>query len=177
MDNNYTDIKLLYGASMGVGTAYELLKRDKITIDKIWFDGGGIASNATLLPKMLSPVLIKKHRALEKNPGKGVPNLVRQFGESFAEIRKRNFIKLTEQDIRNICGEYTHRKLVNLPEPVQKRIHFDYGSKDMNLKGARKEIPRYFANSSLTVRNGYGHCGYMAFHTEEYVKELEAFMQ
>ena len=177
LEKGYTEITLLYGASMGVGTAYELLKSGKIRFKKSWFDGGAIAPNAVLMNWLMRTMFLKKLRALKKDPTKPVDNLIKMYGEEFAAMMKENFIKLSEQDITNICNACCHRELVQISPEIRKNICFEYGQSDPNLKAAKKTIKEYFPESRLIVREGYGHCGYMAFHTEEYVKELETFMQ
>ena len=122
-------------------------------------------------------MFLKKLRALKKNPAMPVDNLVKMYGEEFAAMMKENFIKLSEQDITNICNACCHRELVQISPEIRKNICFEYGQSDPNLNAAKKTIKEYFPESGLIVRKGYGHCGYMAFHTEEYVKELEAFLQ
>ena len=176
LENGYTEIELLYGASMGVGTAYELIKSGKVTFKKAWFDGGCLSEKAVFMNWMMRTMFIKKHRKLMKNPTAPATNLIKMYGEDFAAMMKENFLKLSEQDIINICYTCCHRELAELSPELQKNICFEYGESDPNLKSARKAIHKYFPESSLIVRKGYGHCGYMAFHTKEYVEEIEAFL-
>lgn len=176
LDNGYSEVALLYGASMGVATAYEMVKSGKINFKKIWFDGGGFAPNARFMNWMMRTMFLKKHRALIKNPSAPATNLVKMYGEEFAEMMKTNFIKLSEQDLTGICNACSKRELAPISPEIRKNICFEYGQKDPNLKAAKKIIKQYFPESKLIVREGYGHCGYMAFRTEEYVRQLEEFI-
>ena len=177
LERGYTDAELLYGASMGVTAGYELVKSGKIHFRKIWFDGGGLAPHAGFLNWMMKTMFLKKHRALVKDPSLPSENLVKMYGEEFAAMMKENFIKLSEQDIIRICHDCTYRELRKLPVEEQKKICFEYGESDPNLKAAKKVIKQYFPESELIIRKGYGHCGYMAFHTKEYVQDLETCMK
>lgn len=161
---------------MGVGTAYEMLKRNRISFEKIWFDGGSISANAPVLNWFLKTVFLKTHRMLERNPAALPNNLIRSYGQDFAGMLKENFMQLSEQDIINICDECSHRALQTISVETQKKIRFEYGSKDLSLNSAKKVIKQFFPNSLLVIREGYAHCGYMAKHTKEYVQELEAFI-
>lgn len=174
--NNCINIALIFAASMGVGTAFELVKRGKLNIKKMWLDGGCMVAKSSLLTKMITAMFIKRHRYLENNPDDPCTKLVKQYGKVFAAIMKSNFIALSEEDINNIWNSFTHCNFDPIATEVQKTIHFDYGIKDMNLKGAKKILKKNFSNSSLTVRKGYGHCGYFAYKPEEYVSEMESFI-
>ena len=46
ISKGYTDIKLLYGASLGVAVAYRLFTDKDFNIEKAWFDGVALNKNA-----------------------------------------------------------------------------------------------------------------------------------
>ena len=58
------------------------------------------------------------------------------------------------------------------------RAMYSFGENDPDLKFfSKKTIPIYMPKAEVVIRKGYNHCAYMAAHKEEYVKEIEQFME
>ena len=99
------------------------------------------------------------------------------YGYDFAKMMTRNFERITPEDIDAICHACCHYNLRKLTDAEQKKLHLDFGEKDFDLKYSKKSIPVYMPKADMKIRKGYAHCGYMADKTEEYVKEIERFME
>jgi hypothetical protein len=89
----------------------------------------------------------------------------------------KNFERITVSDIDAICHACCHYDLRPLTDEEQKKLHLDFGEKDFDWKYSKKTIPVYMPKAEVTIRPGYPHCGYMAAETEEYVRQIEAFMR
>ena len=88
----------------------------------------------------------------------------------------RNFERISYSDIDAICYACCHYKLFQITKEQQSRLHLEYGEKDFDLVLSKKSIKKYFPYVQPVIRKGYGHCAYMAAHTEDYAKEIELFM-
>ncbi len=173
----YTEIRLLYGASMGVTVAWELLKDPAFHFEKVWLDGAGFTENpppgAGLIGRLLRIGLViyrKFPRHIERS-------FAKHYGPVFAPIMMRNFRKLSDEDIEKVFGAFSCRETGEIPRNLQRRMHLEWGEFDANYRNSRKTVKKRLPEAKALLRAGYGHCGYMAFHTEEYVQELETFMQ
>lgn len=72
------------------------------------------------------------------------------------------------------CNSFRYERCL-LPESVQKRLYFEFGSRDSHIV-CRKLIRRYYPKATITVRKGYGHCVYMFKHKDEYEDILRTYM-
>ena len=90
---------------------------------------------------------------------------------------KQSFMKLSADDIIRICEVCCRRPLEEIPEGLQEKMHIEWRETDPDYRLSRKAVKAHFPESEIIVRKGYGHCGYMTFHTEEYVEEMERFCQ
>ncbi len=167
---------LLYGASMGVDAAYELLKDPTLHFDKIWLDGAGFLSDG---PKYrgIAAALTKAFVALcKKFPGILGRNFSNNYGPVFGPVMRDNFMHFTGEDVIHIFETFSRMSLVPLSPDVLRNLHLEWGGNDNMFDRSRPALQKYFADVPVVRRPGYGHCSYMAYHTEDYVRELETFI-
>lgn len=176
ISKNYQDIQLLYGASMGAATAYELLKDDAVRVEKVWLDGGAFAADAPLVNWMMKTMFHKTAKMFRRNPDLAPESLTKLYGKALTEMMTQNFLKLSDTDIDRICDACCRRELRPLSPDHPREIHLDWGRSDMDYKLSKKALAAYFPHAEVTLRSGYNHCGYLASHTKEYVAELERFL-
>lgn len=172
-----TKIALAYGASLGVAVAYRLFMDCDFDVDRAWFDGVALCRNAVFAEWFAKRLFHQRKRALEKKPVEASGSLAKMYGFDFAKMMTRNFARISLEDIDAICYACCHYDLKPLPDEQQSKLHLDYGSRDFDLWYSRRAIRRYMPKAELVVRKGYTHCGYMAAHEKEYVREMEAFIQ
>ena len=175
LEKGYTKIRLLYGASMGAAAAYELLKDPAFYFEGVWLDGGAFAKKAPFMNWMMRTMFLRKARQLKRNPAAPARRLASLYGEETADMMKQNFMRLSTDDIIRICEVCSFRVLEELPTELQKNIHIEWGEADPDYRISRRALPAYFPQAEVVIRKSYGHCGYMTFHTKEYVEEMERF--
>ena len=145
-------------------------------VRRAWFDGVALSKNARFAEWFMKRLFRSRKKALAKTHAEASPNLVKMYGYEFAKMMTKNFERITISDIDNICYACCHYDLRKLTREEQSRLHLDFGEKDFDLKYSRKTIPVYLPEAELRIRKGYAHCGYMAAHPKEYVKEMEHFL-
>lgn len=176
LETSCTSVELVYGASMGVAVAYRLFMDPEFTVHHAWFDGVALSNSAGFAEWFVSRMFRKRKKLSAKSQGKPSSMLVKMYGYDFAKLMARNFKRITPEDIDAICHACCHYNLRKLTDEEQKKLHLDFGEKDFDLKLSRKSIHVYMPKAELAIRPGYQHCGYMAAHPEEYVKEIERFI-
>ena len=176
MDNGIMQIRLVYGASLGVALAYRLFLDPAFQVEHAWFDGVALARNAGFAEWFMKKLFRSRKKKLSKTNAEASESLVKMYGYDFAKMMTKNFRRITEKDIDNICHACCHYELRLLTDDEQKRLHLDFGEKDFDWKYSRKSVPVYMPKAELTIRPGYQHCSYMAANPKIYVEEIEAFM-
>lgn len=171
------EIKLVYGASLGVAVAYRLFLDTDFAVDHAWFDGVALSRNAGFAEWFMKKLFRNRKKKLEKTHVEASESLVKMYGYDFAKMMTRNFERITPDDIDAICYACCHYDLRKLTDEEQQKLHLDFGEKDFDLKYSRKTIPTYMPKADMKIRKGYAHCGYMADKAKEYVKEIERFME
>jgi pimeloyl-ACP methyl ester carboxylesterase len=175
--NGYTDIKLVYGASLGVAVGWRLFMDEGLTIEHAWFDGVALSEKPSRMAEILISRLFKKRKKkLERTHVEASQSLVKWYGYDFAKRMTKNFERITLNDIDAICYACCHYDMKVLTPEQQRKLHLEYGEKDFDLKLSGKSFPKYMPEVKPVIRKGYPHCGYMAAHTKEYTEEIETFI-
>lgn len=175
--NGYTDIELVYGASLGVAVGYRLFLDPDFHVRHAWFDGVALCRNTGVPEWFMKHLFRSRKKKLARTKVKVSSSLVKMYGYEFAMMMTQNFARITEEDIDAICHACCHYDLRKLTEQEQAKLHLDFGEKDFDWLYSRKTIPVYMPEAELVIRPGYPHCGYIAAHPKEYTEEIEAFMK
>lgn len=174
LKNGYTDIKLVYGASLGVAVGWRLFTDGAFNVEHAWFDGVALSEKPSRMAETLVSGMFKKRKKkLEKTHVEASQSLVNWYGYDFAKMMTQNFERITLDDIDAICYACCHYDMKVLTTEQQQKLHLEYGEKDFDLKLSKKSLPKYMPNVKPVIRKGYPHCGYLAAHTKEYVEEIE----
>ena len=176
LERGFRQISLLYGASLGGAVAYRLFLDSDFEVARLWFDSVMLSSNAPFLEWFTRNLFRKYKKRLARKNYKVSDILIKMYGYDFARMMTKNFERITPNDIDAICYACSHYDLRELTDAEQKKMHFDFGDRDFDLKYSRKTISAYMPEAELTIRKGYIHCGYMAAHPQEYVEQIEAFI-
>ena len=176
LENGYQTIKLLYGASLGVAVAYRLFMDSDFNVEHAWFDGVALNKSAGFMDVMMRRLSKSKKKKLAKTKTEASQSLVKMYGYDFARMMTKNFERITDIDIDDICYACCHYDLKPFTAEQQEKLHLEYGEKDFDLGLSKKALVKYLPNVHPVIRKGYPHCGYMAANQKEYVEEMEAFI-
>ncbi len=176
-EKGYTDIRLLYGASMGVTAAYELLKDPTFHFERIWFDGAVFSDRPPSGMGFIKPAMRVILKFYDLFPGTITSSFVKHYGSFFGEKMKKNFLQLSDEDVVRIFTAIAECRMVEMPEETQQNMHLEWGEQDSGYKSSRPAVEKYLPGAHIVIREGYGHCTYMAMNTAKYVRELEDFIK
>lgn len=175
-EKGWLEIELVYGASLGAAVGMELLAKPGLRVKTAVFDGCPLYQNAPVLRWMMTKVFLKKHRKATAHPGLSEWKMTQLYGPVFGPSMGRTFEAMSEQSIRGIIAACSRCAFPRYPKALEQRLYFEYGSRDSDLKMARKNLAKYYPDATLTVREGYGHCQYMSALAERYGEVLQAYM-
>ncbi|RKM58239.1 hypothetical protein D6853_01490 [Butyrivibrio sp. X503] len=176
-EKGYTDIKLLYGASLGAATGWHIFNDSSFNIEKTWFDGVGLAESNPFIEWIMKRVFHKKKKDVERKYETVEAGLIKEYRETIGKYMTDCLAKFDKKRIDALCEACCRFELKPLSDKQQESLHLDYGENELNLRiiNKAKTIEKYMPKVRPVVRKGLPHCGYIAFHLKEYVDELEEF--
>ena len=151
------ELELAYGASLGGVILLQLLRYKDLKIKKVIFEGCSLWQNSWIQEFFIKKVFIKKHRKAVENRELAVKKMTKLYGEK-ASVMADTFIAMNEESILNIIHDCAFVELPVLTEAEQRKCLFTYGSKEFDLKSAKKFLPKNYPHASLKLWDGYGHC-------------------
>ena len=151
------ELELAYGASLGGVILLQLLRYKDIKIKKVIFEGCSLWQNSWIQEFFIKKVFIKKHRKAVENRELAVKKMTKLYGEK-ASVMADTFIAMNEESILNIIHDCAFVELPVLTEAEQRNCLFTYGSKEFDLKSAKKFLPKNYPHAILKLWDGYGHC-------------------
>ncbi|SEI57373.1 alpha/beta fold hydrolase [Streptococcus equinus] len=175
-EKKYFNIKLVYGASLGVALGWRLFMDETFDVEHAWFDGVALKRNAWLIEVFTRVLFRVKKRMLQKSKESASQSLVKWYGKDLATLMTKNFERISHQEIDAICHVCCHYDLHVLTDEQQAKLHLEYGEKDFDLGISKKAFKKYLPKVDVIIRKGYPHCGYFSANTKAYIEELEAFM-
>ncbi len=173
-ENDIHEVSLAFGASIGGVVLLELLKYKDIKVDKALFEGCSLCQNAGVLEFIVRNIFIYKRKKAIKNNDSANKKIESMYGETMGRMMAENLIRIDEQSIKNICHDCAFIKLPKLSESEQKRCIFCYGSKEINLKYAKRVISKEYPYAILRIWKKQNHCTKITTNMEEYCKMLKA---
>ena len=176
-EKGWIDIVLVYGASLGAAVGIELLAKSELKIHAAVFDGCPLYRDAPFLRWILTKVFLKKHRKAVSNPGLSIQKMTELYGPMVGPSMGKHFEQVSEASIRGIVAACSRCSFPHYPKELERNLHFEYGSKDFDLKVGKKNIAKYYPSASLSIREGYGHCQYMSSLGEQYGEVLKAYLK
>ena len=151
------ELELAYGASLGGVILLQLLRYKDLKIKKVIFEGCSLWQNSWIQEFFIKKVFIKKHRKAVENRELAVKKMTKLYGEK-ASVMADTFIAMNEESILNIIHDCAFVELPVLTEVEQRKCLFTYGSKEFDLKSAKKFLPKNYPYANLKLWDGYGHC-------------------
>lgn len=169
-DNDIKELDFVLGTSLGAIIAFEVYKRNKICINKVYLDGGPFFKFGPLLQKIAAKKFCNICSKIRKNPEnaiKKLDNLFPGIGSEMMEVCCR----ITKESVKNLARACYSFTLPSLDKTEQKAVIFLYGTKEP----ARLCIFRLkkYKYSHIIKKNGFNHCGYLLSCPKEYAEMLK----
>lgn len=173
--NHYNEIELLMGASMGAVVALYVITDSTINFKTIILDGAPVYKNADMFYYLLSFIMQSKQKKASKNPKLGIQKMSKLYGE-LGKSMAASLTNMSTKSMRNILWACSHFDFPTYSDEQQKRIFFQFGSKDIYLKQA-KVIKDKYPDVSISVNENYGHCEFLANNYREYAVMIKNYMR
>lgn len=172
-ENRIDEISLALGVSIGGVVLLELLNYKDIKINRALFEGCSLWQNAGVLELVVRNIFRCKQRKAIKNKELANEKMKSIYGEAIGRVMAQHFTRIDVQSIKNICHDCAFVNLPKLSEEEQKRCIFCYGSKEFDLKCARRVIPQKYPYATLKMWDRQSHCTKITTNTAEYCEMLK----
>ena len=167
-----TQIRLLYGASLGCAVSLHLLRYEDLDIEHVYLDGAPVARLGAVMRGIFAPVLVWQQDMIIRNREKGISDFVKRYGRDIAEHMADSFLKYDKESIYHIGRDCVVGNISNLSRELQKRICFDWGEKELYTKTSMPLVKKIWPDAEVIVRPGMEHCEAMA-QVPDYVEKIE----
>jgi len=157
-----TQIRLLYGASLGCAVSLHLLRYEDLNIEHIYLDGAPVARLSALMRSIFAPVLVWQQDMIIRNREKGISDFVKRYGRDIAEHMADSFLKFDKETIYHIGRDCVVGNTPYLSRELQQRISFDWGEKELYAKTSMPLVKKIWPDAEVIVRPGMEHCEAMA---------------
>jgi pimeloyl-ACP methyl ester carboxylesterase len=179
-----TQIKMVYGQSMGAEIAIELVHQlldIGIMVDKVFLDGAPCIKLPKAYKAVVRAIFLKAVRLLRENKAEDMMNMrfVRQLTNGDTESLRSMMEPVTE-----VVPYLTDKSVINQTEccytfdfPAftkddQKKLYFFYAKEEKAYKTCFKKVKKTYSNANYKVVTGYGHMTYSARETEKYTQMI-----
>lgn len=184
-EKNITQIKMIYGQSMGAEIGIELYRQvlaQHMTVAHCFLDGAPCIKLSSLYKKVMymkfkKMVGMMKGKSVEellqskllKRISNGNTERLRPVLESFA----KTVPFLTTESIKNETECCYTFDFPAMDEESQKKMYFIYGGNEKAYKSCYEGVKNAYPLATYKVMEGYGHLSYSIVNTDEYVKLLK----
>lgn len=169
-ENGIKELDFILGTSLGAIIAFEVYRRNKVHINKVFLDGGPFFNFGSLLQKIMKRKfwsICSKARQNPESAARKIDKLFPGLGIQMCHV----CCHMSKKSVSNLAYACYSYSLPELGEAEQKAITFIYGTKEPALMCSRRlKIYKY---SSFLRKAGYNHCGYLLSHPEEYAEILK----
>ena len=167
-----TQIRLLYGASLGCAVSLHLLRYEDLNIEHAYLDGAPVARLSAVMRRIFAPVLVWQQDMIIRNREKGISDFVKRYGRDIAEHMADSFLKFDKETIYHIGRDCVVGNTPYLSRELQQRISFDWGEKELYTKTSMPLVKKIWPDAEVIVRPGMEHCEAMA-QVPDYVEKIE----
>ncbi|MDO5695852.1 MAG: alpha/beta hydrolase [Eubacteriales bacterium] len=157
-DHHINTIDLTIAASLGGVVVFHLLEHKDIRFTKILLEGTSFHTSSPFVEFAYRKAFLSKHKKALKDKNLAIEKMSRLYGKEAGKIMADVFVNINEESIVNIVHDCTHVHLPSLTEAESANIIFTYGSKDFDLKRAKKMIPKIYPKAKLLIWPNYNHC-------------------
>ena len=181
IDNNISNIKMIYGQSMGAEIGMELISQLNgagIGFDSAFFDGGPFitlskAYKAFMYFKFRTMINIIRKKSVDEllewkflnQFTNGDTASLRNMIESLASISPY----LSDKSIKNECECCYTFNFPVMDKNTQNKIYFFYAKEEKACKTCFRLVKNAYPDAHFKVVKGYGHMTYSVRNTDKYV--------
>ena len=170
-------LAMIVASSIGADLAMAFLTRTRLPVEYVFFDGGQFAQIGRGTRRAMTPFLYLAIKSLYWSKG----GTLRKIMWCDDEAIKPYFIAagkaLTYGSLRRQMADSLEDKpFPPLPEEMQRRVYFEFGSAEEHFK-CREAVMKAYPQGNFPVFEGYNHMQYQIRDPKGFAAMLRALME
>ncbi len=155
--NGITRLRLVVASSIGADLAMAFLTHTGLPVERVFFDGGQFAQISLPLRRIMTPFLYLAIKSLYWSKGKTLKKILWCDDEAIKPYFIAAGRALRYGDLRRQLAESLEDKpFPPLPEELQRRVYFEFGSIEEHYK-YRGAVMAAYPRANYPVFEGYDH--------------------
>ena len=174
---NVTRLGLVAASSIGADLALAFLSQTKLPVEHVFFDGGQFAQIGKATRRMMAPLLYLAVKSLYWSKGKTLKKMLWCDDEAIRPYFIAAGKALSYGNLRRqLADSLEDRPFPPLPEKMQRRAFFEFGSEEEHFK-YRKAVMAAYPLGNYPVFQGHNHMQYQIRDPQGFAEMLACIMQ
>ena len=175
--NGVERLALVVASSIGADLAMAFLKSTELPVEQVFFDGGQFAQISLPLRRIMTPFLYLAIKSLYWSKGKTLGKILWCDDEAIKPYFIAAGKGLTYGNLRRqLADSLENKPFLTLPEALQERIYFEFGSSEDHYK-YRDAVMDAYPHGNYPVFEGYNHMQFQIRDPEGFATMLRSVME
>ena len=175
--NGVERLALVVASSIGADLAMAFLKSTELPVEQVFFDGGQFAQISLPLRRIMTPFLYLAIKSLYWSKGKTLGKILWCDDEAIKPYFIAAGKGLTYGNLRRqLADSLENKPFLTLPEALQERIYFEFGSSEDHYK-YRDAVMGAYPHGNYPVFEGYNHMQFQIRDPEGFATMLRLIME
>ena len=175
--NGVERLALVVASSIGADLAMAFLKSTELPVEQVFFDGGQFAQISLPLRRIMTPFLYLAIKSLYWSKGKTLGKILWCDDEAIKPYFIAAGKGLTYGNLRRqLADSLENKPFLTLPEALQERIYFEFGSSEDHYK-YRDAVMGAYPHGNYPVFEGYNHMQFQIRDPEGFATMLRSVME
>ncbi len=176
-ENGVERLALVVASSIGADLAMVFLKSTELPVEHVFLDGGQFAQIGKGIRRIMTPVLYLAIKSLYWSKGGTLKKILWCDDEAIKPYFIAAGKALRYGNLRRqLADSLENKPFPPLPEGLQKRIYFEFGSAEEHYK-YRNAVMTAYPCGNYPVFEGYNHMQYQIRDPEGFAKMLRSVME
>ena len=176
-EQGITKLALITASSIGADLAMAFLTQSKIPVEHIFFDGGQFAQIGKATRCIMTPFLYLAMKSLYWSKGKTLKKILWCDDETIKPYFIEAGKNLTYGNLRRqLADSLENQPFPSLPEELQKRTFWEFGSVEDHFK-YRKNVIQTYTHGNFPVFDGFNHMQYQIRDPKGFAEMLASVME
>lgn len=170
-------LALVVASSLGADLAMDFLTHSKISVERVFFDGGQFAQIPGAVRRIMTPFLYLAIKSLYWSRGKTLKKILWCDDETIKPYFIAAGKALTYGNLRRqLRDSLLNQPFPALPEAMQQKTFWEFGSAEDHFK-YRENVKKSYPAGVFPVFEGYNHMQYQIRDPEGFSRMLETVIR
>ena len=170
-------LALIVASSIGADLAMAFLARTRLPVEHVFFDGGQFAQIGKATRRVMTPFLYLAIKSLYWSKGRTLKKIMWCDDEAIRPYFIAAGKALRYGNLRRqLADSLEDRPFPPLPEEMQRRVYFEFGSAEEHIK-YRPAVMKAYPHGNFPVFQGYNHMQFQIRDPKGFAQMLTEIME